>query len=576
MNDPRQTVQVLTHLHHPDQPSTEVITSKGQHFLVSSQGEVQMLVGEVYLPIEAVPQATIGQRFLLRYGPRAIVAGVGLAFFLAASFWLLFPVSSDVQEAYNGIVASLGWWTSQLLNLLAVLFVGRLFWMMTRSVSHPGEPGAAHTDFDAEPTGAQDAVCIIASSHPKDATLDERYTFALAQLANDRSPVVCVVLLRFRDPVGQLRVAGKQAVAFDRNKPVEIAAMPDEYRDRIFAGETWDQFVAYCDAYTVRVRDYAMRYLHKVASAMPAEQRDRAVSDILRKTATTVTLLCYFALGLVAQKSYQVETYLGTDRYEAMKPIGKVNFVFEQRVISRKGDGKFSFKQLLPNVAYYSDASDAGKLLRITVDNQPIQPIGAEPSATAPSKADKMLPNTPTQQPRIDPVRPKPLFDNQGQQEQSGHRFQIPDSATVAANLEAAKASVGREMGNITRSAHPVWNFLFWLFQSIQLLLICFIGLMRYYAKSAANEALITAKGRTVVGGWIVVAQQNAAAITLILVWIIAFFLLIDFFIGLMAMGLTPWLLIPIWFLTLKAAEVITDWLVPNLKVATKHGQPPH
>lgn len=587
MNDRRQMVQVIHHLYRPDlhtdQPNTEIVTADGQHFQVNPTGEVSMLVGDYYLPMAAVPQASPQQRWLLRTIPLAVVGGAVLATFLVVSFWLLFPVSSAVQEAYYGIVASLGWWTAQLLNLLLLLFVGRLFWLVTRSVSDISFLRSAATVSDEEPAIAHDAVCIVASRTPGDATLDERFTFALAQLANDRSPVVCVALLRFRDPVGYLRVAGKSAQQFAREKPVEIAPMPGDYKDTIWAGESWEQFKAYEDAYTVRLRDYAMRHLHKAASAVPADQRDAELSNILRRTATTVALLIGFAMSLSAQKSQQVLDYLGRDRYEAFKPVGKVNFVFEEAVITRRGDGKFSVKQLLPDAVYYSDASNAGKLLRITVDNRVLAPASADPEPTptpAPQpKADKMQPAPTTgYQPgrsgSIDPVRPRPFNDAPTTTEApgGGSGFHVPDSATVANNLEQAKNAVSNEAYNLTRSAHPVWDFLFWLFQGILSLLICFIGLMRYFAKSAANESLVNIKGRTIVGGWIVIAQQNAAGVTLLLVWVVAFFLLIDFFLMLVSLGLSLWLLLPIWGATLWFADRVTDWIVPNIKVATKQG----
>lgn len=569
MNYRQNTVQNQVLLHAPDAPlgpCTEVVLSTGQHFLLAPTGEVAVLVDGAYLPIQHLPAADFQTRLWLRYAPRVVLAALALATFVTGLFWWLYPVSTAVQEATFGIVATFGYWSAMLVGAVALLIVLRAFQIVLTS---PRAERASDASHDAP----GDVVLVVASLDEHDVTLPQRFEQAIAALNAPGSRLLAVACLRFRDPAAHIAIAGGDARGFNRTNPEPLDLTGEkQWKDTslVWALESWETFVRYSEWYRGALREWGLKKAHQAAST--ASDRTTAYINVLRNVATTLAI-CILASGsLFAQKSYQVETYLGTDRYEAMKPIGKVNFVFEQRVISRKGDGKFSFKQLLPDVAYYSDASDAGKLLRITVDNHPIQPIGAEPSATAPSKADKMLPNPPTQQPSIDPVRPKPLFDNQGQQEQSGHRFQIPDSATVAANLEAAKASVGREMGNITRSAHPVWNFLFWLFQSIQLLLICFIGLMRYYAKSAANEALITAKGRTVVGGWIVVAQQNAAAITLILVWIIAFFLLIDFFIGLMAMGLTPWLLVPIWFLTLKAAEVITDWLVPNLKVSGKHG----
>jgi hypothetical protein len=107
-----------------------------------------------------------------------------------------------------------------------------------------------------------------------------------------------------------------------------------------------------------------------------------------------------------------------------------------------------------------------------------------------------------------------------------------------------------------------------WVFWSISVLLLGILGICRYIAQTAANESLVSVKGKAVVGKWIVSAQQNAAGMTLIITWLIIVMLLIDIFIVIIHFLLPLWALVPLWFCILGIADRITDWLVPNLKVA--------
>jgi hypothetical protein len=106
-----------------------------------------------------------------------------------------------------------------------------------------------------------------------------------------------------------------------------------------------------------------------------------------------------------------------------------------------------------------------------------------------------------------------------------------------------------------------------WVFWSLSTFLLGALGFFRYIAKSAANESLISVKGKTIAGKWIVDAQQNAAGFTLICAWCIIGFMLIDIFIAIVHFELSLWFTAVLWFAVLAFADKITDWLVPNLKV---------
>lgn len=157
-----------------------------------------------------------------------------------------------------------------------------------------------------------------------------------------------------------------------------------------------------------------------------------------------------------------------------------------------------------------------------------------------------------------DPVRPR-KGDRPG--------IQMPDSTAIANTIDEAKKEITGWKGKMWQSILPIWEFVMWVFSSVIIMLICFAGLCRYVAKTAANESLINTYGRVIVGRWIVSAHQNAAAMLLLITWVIAIVLLIDVFMWLVFLDLPIWTLLVIWFPILWLAEKLTSWIVPNIPV---------
>ncbi len=165
-----------------------------------------------------------------------------------------------------------------------------------------------------------------------------------------------------------------------------------------------------------------------------------------------------------------------------------------------------------------------------------------------------------------DPVRPRQNIPPRPGSENKG--ISLPDSLTVVRNIEEAKEQITTWKGRLWQTIKPAWEFVMWLFSSLIVILICFAGICRYVAKTAASESLISAYGRIIVGRWIVSAHQNAAAMLLVITWIIAIVLLLDVFMWLVYLNLPIWTLLIIWFPALWVAEKITSWIVPNIPIA--------
>ncbi len=314
-------------------------------------------------------------------------------------------------------------------------------------------------------------------------------------------------------------------------------------------------------------------------------------------------VLCGFSDVRAQAKSVRLEEYLGSFRYENDKPKGTVKFIFQRAVLTRDANGRKSYKQILSAQRGYSNNDNAGDLLAVqVVDNKgqtlaihpepkgkksngrPIVQSQPEPTHSAPpelvrprrtepreapaqiAEAAPAAPQTTEPQPTTtDPVRPRPLTSHNDARPGSTN-IALPDSTALVQSLEGAKQTMSGWKGRLWLSAQPIWEFVMWVFNSVIVLLVCFAGLCRYVAKTAAAESKISPKGRVITGRWIIGAHQNASGMLLIITWFIAIFFLIDIFMWLIYLNLSIWLLVVIWFPTLWLAEKITGWIVPNLR----------
>ncbi|MBK8923510.1 MAG: hypothetical protein IPM81_18760 [Saprospirales bacterium] len=316
--------------------------------------------------------------------------------------------------------------------------------------------------------------------------------------------------------------------------------------------------------------------------------------------------VCALTSLQAATKSEQLERYLGSFRYKNDRPLGTVKFIFQKAVLKRQGDGKKTYEQLLFNERYFSNRDNAGQLIGIQIVHKgvtstirpesPKDPDEVEAPATTastrvrPAARAKREPEperraNADEKPQksregarpvrtagsaaaaaaalsSDPVRPR---QNDAPLPPSG--ISLPDSVTVARNIDQAKETITGWKGKMWQTVRPAWEFVMWMFSSIIVMLICFAGICRYVAKTAATESLINSYGRIIVGRWIVSAHQNAAAMLLIVTWIIAIVLLVDVFMWLVFLNLPIWTLLVIWFPILWIAEKLTSWIVPNITV---------
>jgi hypothetical protein len=350
--------------------------------------------------------------------------------------------------------------------------------------------------------------------------------------------------------------------------------------------ETQEDFEKYCYWLSLHLKPWTTikKYEHA-----PNEAHKTAV-EILKAEAKAVTVALSFLLFCLPvfgqSKARQVDEVLGTRIREIPEAGEKVTFVFREgskdKYYERTGDGKSEYTDLLQKTSGLVKYNDQGGELVAIMKNgeaiakaahvERVNEVPKQQSPVGPNGAVYLPPNNTS-----DPIRPystlqAPDVANTPVTDEP-MRLSIPDSITTSAYLEGAKQTIRKQRGELWQMIKPGWEFVMWCFGGVVILLICFGGLCQYVADTAASESLISVYGRVIVGGWIVSVQQNAAAMTLLVCWVIAIVLLINEFLWLVYLDIPIWALLIVWLPSLWAAKKLTKMYVPNLKVVSSNGK---
>ena len=296
------------------------------------------------------------------------------------------------------------------------------------------------------------------------------------------------------------------------------------------------------------------------------------------KLSAVLILACLQAFG--QSKTRQVDEAIGTRSREIPTREDKITFAFDEggkeRYYNRTGDGRKTYTELLQAVGGLISFKDEGGRLISIVKNGEV--IARGPDVEIVNRAPAGNRNATYLEPSQtgDPVRPRILPTSQEvantPRTDETVEYSVPDSTEIVRKIDEAKEKITGWKRKMWADIKPIWEFVMWVFSSVIVLLVCFSGICRYVAKTSTNESLINSYGRTIVGGWIVKAQQNAAQMTLVLTWIIAIVLLLDFFMWMVFLNLPLWTMLVVWFPVLWVAERITDWMVPNIQIVDTSG----
>lgn len=329
--------------------------------------------------------------------------------------------------------------------------------------------------------------------------------------------------------------------------------------------ETWDQYKTY-------VRRFAAHYCAWRDSAKlkncadeglhPNSVLQSAMSRKKRRTARAANVVALLLLSLASfaqapTKTAEVSAYLKGSANYVPQAGQVVRYKFAEGVVTRRADGRSTLLQLLPQNSSFTDKGSGGGVEFVAIDGRQILPSGLAVS----QRQSAATGSTP------DPVRPKPLFDEDtsGLRQSSGHH--LPDSAEAARMVEDMKRSVRPFFGAAWKTIQPVWRGVMWVFDSLSAFLLCLGGILRYIAQTSRQESRFSRGGKAVFNGGIGRTGQGAAALLLILCWVVIGVMLIQTFLWLVYLDLPLWLMLLIWAPILWSAEKITGRIVPNVNV---------
>jgi hypothetical protein len=286
----------------------------------------------------------------------------------------------------------------------------------------------------------------------------------------------------------------------------------------------------------------------------------------MSKYLTIIIVLTALTASAQTSKTRQVDESLGTRIREIPAQGDRIEYVFQtgrrEQTYHRTGDGRSDYTTLLQKTSGLGDYNDEGGTLLYVKKNGEVvargNAVGTVAETHQPANRVRSL--------DPDPMRPQALT-----QEQDGG-FSMPDSMQVAESLHGAERQFDAMKARFWATIQPIWRFVAYVFTSLLWPLVCLIGLCRYITKSAANESLVTRYGRVVFGRLIVRTQENAAAFTLFMSWILFGALLIDLFLWIVLLDMPIWSMIVVWFPALWVAEKLTDWIVPNPNVVGSSG----
>jgi hypothetical protein len=283
----------------------------------------------------------------------------------------------------------------------------------------------------------------------------------------------------------------------------------------------------------------------------------------MSKILSIIFLFTAFAAFGQQSKTRQVDEALGTRIREIPAQGDAVEYCFQigRKDVSfyRTGDGASQYTELLQKTSGMGDYNDQGGTLLFVKKNGEVVARGNAAGSIA-------------EQPTANRVRyvdqtGDPMRTTAVTREPDG--FAMPDSMQVAERLDGLKRDITGWKGKMWQTIAPAWDFCMWLFSSIAVLLVSLIFFFRYIAASAANESLVGIYGNVIAGRWMVSVQQNAAVLTLACVWLIAAVLWVKVVLWMVWADLSLWLMVPCAAVLAWFAEKVTDWLVPNLRVAS-------
>lgn len=263
---------------------------------------------------------------------------------------------------------------------------------------------------------------------------------------------------------------------------------------------------------------------------------------------TLLAALLFTLSTAIGQNTEAVSAYLGAYRYDNVAPpAGPVEFVFSRTTLNRNADGKATYKSLL-KTGYFQDSGNYGTLSGVRI-----------------TEGGKLVP-VERYTPAVDPSGTLTRADVGSSALKAPS---MPDSAAIANGTNEAIRKVDQWKSALWSSAAPIWRLVMYFFMSFLPILLMIGGVLRYLAKTAAGESAVNLYGTPLFGGWLLKIHQSTAGALLVIKWAVTVVVLINTFLWLIWLGLDLWLVAVLWFIVLRFAETITNWIVPDVRVVS-------
>lgn len=472
MKQTQENATVLYQLHHS--PPSILCQHAGQTYRVYLNGSSEMLSGGTTLPLPGnmFPSTLLKAKayhFMLSNHRKIVLMVV---FTLLLGMLQIILSSTEGGEYASRFILSFSFWMNMTLIVLFCLaliaFAASVF---AKGVTIEIGKEPVKLLASGEISVAPDVIILSASEEETHEDFQERAIDARRALR----PGQWLVVIPFRSPSALIQTTSNVdestgGYTMLRSKPVmepefeHAAITPDDYAEaaRTYGKETWVQYIDYCRAFAERFRVWS-----------PASKLNSPNFDPLKviTSAACALFLLFLPMQVDAQKSRQVREYLGDVRYMQNVPAkgADVSFVFQRSVLSRTGNGRHAYGELLKAGAGFTDNEDQGKLIGITLDGRAVAPVGKK----EPSKAQAA-------------VSAVPVPDEVGDVKTSKWYESLPDSS----ELGRMKAEHLREKAAEWKSVQPVVDYYMWRFWAIMGFLLVLAGMLWVISKVTATDSI--------------------------------------------------------------------------------------
>lgn len=271
----------------------------------------------------------------------------------------------------------------------------------------------------------------------------EEFVKRLAVARTKAGDGVWVVAFSFQHPDLTIWTSPTQSLVDQRCAPSFQDNWPEERpgivpADASFVDEDYDAFAWYVNTYVANYRQWAKHHkIERAGNSAPSEWLN------VTKKSAVVLLFTLFSFGASAQSAAAVEKALGTRIREIPAAGAEVSYVFAKKTLSRIGNGRANYVELLKAIPTYRDCCHGALIAVYSGETVVAKGSGAETVDSRQQAQEASM------RPYSSAVQPT--------EEQRG-RFSMPDSASQLEYIEQMKEYSRYGSERVLKTAVPWWN----------------------------------------------------------------------------------------------------------------------